>query len=192
MMKKILTIFIVGLIFFSLGYYAANLINQTKCGSLISGGITIPFSEQTSNLASLGIKNATGEVKEIRGNAITLIMDETAISQTSTSTEEKIVLTDSKTKVYKMVLKDQTAFQQEVDEFNKKTQDNSAGTSTQNQINQTDLQPPQPFDETLADFSDIKAGDKIGAMATVNIENLKEFTAIEIYIYPIMPKSYHP
>jgi len=143
-------------------------------------------------LSGLEIKNLIGEVKKIENNKITL---KTAPLEPLADPEldERIVLISNNTKIYKYEEKDAAVYKQEMEEFNKKMQQQLRPTS-ETSTPSSPIVPPEFRTKKEAAVSDLKENQRINVIAAENIKDKKEFTAIEIDIegMPVMPNLGSP
>jgi hypothetical protein len=195
MIKQIIVlVIVVAFIFFALGLVSANqLIKTVKIGSLSSlTGAQNTFeagweaakqrlkdSGFMPVMGNMEIKTVYGEVKQIKDNQIVIKirpLEPLADPELDTRT----VQIQDDTKVYQLAQNDPDKYQKEMEEFNKKMQEQmkDPGKSQTN----NPIAAPEPFTKKLVSLSDVKQGQQISALAATNIITAKEFKAVEILI----------
>ncbi|MBI4812214.1 hypothetical protein HY798_02050 [Candidatus Falkowbacteria bacterium] len=133
-------------------------------------------------MGQIEVKTVSGEVKEIRDGEIVLKirpLEPLADSEL----DERIAEVGEETKIYQLTQKDQTVYQKEMEEFNKKLQEQAQdGVS----VPPVSFTPPTPFDKKEISLSLIKAGRQISISSQNDIKNAKRFKAAEITISPAL------
>lgn len=145
---------------------------------------------------NMEIKSVNGEVKVIKGDKITLkirplepLADE--------NLDERIISINNQTKIYEMVQKDSKLFQAEMDEYNKKMQEQMKAMDPSKPVDPTKiiepLMPPQSFDKKEIKIDAIKVGSQITVQSEKDLKNEKNITAQEIVVQqnmaPIAPMA---
>lgn len=128
------------------------------------------------------MKSVLGQIADVSNNKITLKIRPIEPLDDPELDNRIIVVTDS-TKIYQMVQKDQTQYQKEMDEFNKKIQEQMKSPEKMTSL----IAPPELFTKEEATISDLKADQQIEVSSDDNIRNAKEFEAVEIQIQASMP-----
>jgi uncharacterized protein YkvS len=187
MKRTIIISLIVALIFFTLGYLIGGAkVNPT--GQLVKGANTFQagweaakkrltesgFSPIMGN--NLEIKSVFGQVKKIEGKNITLKI-RSLEPLADPNLDERTVVVNENTKIYQLEQKNQKDYQKEMDEFNKKLQEQTK-TSALGQIGL--LTPPEFFTKKTVALADIKVGQQLTVIAADNIKEAKEIKALEI------------
>ncbi len=206
MKPTIIISLVVALVFFTLGYVlGASLPSPTGSktgGSLLSslntGANTFQAGWEAAKkrlsdsgfgtpMANLEIKNLTGQVTAVKGNAITLKIRPLE-PLADPSLDERTVIVDSNTKIYVLAQKDQAEYQKEMEDFNKKMQEQLKNPPKPGQAPASPagaIMPPELFVKKSASLSDIKVGATISVVAVdKDIKNVKQFTAAEIIVQP--------
>lgn len=189
--KTIVLVIVVALIFFALGLFSANLLNQgVKIGQ-------IPTGEKIQNTFQAGweaakqrlkdsgfvpmmenmeIKMVYGEIKDIKDNQI-LLKIRPLEPLADPELDDRIIQIQSDTKIYQLVQKNPVEYQKEIEEYNKKINEQMKNPTN---MGSTSLVMPEPFIKKSASLSDIKVGQQISVFATNDIKTVKQFTAVEI------------
>lgn len=135
------------------------------------------FMPMLDDIESMEIKTANGEVTEINGNKISVKIYPLE-PLADPEMDNRVIEVDENTKIYQLILKDQTEFQKELDEFRKKIDER-----VNNLEGKTEpLTPPSGFIEQESSLTAIQVGQQITVTAEQDIKNLKQFKAIEIII----------
>ncbi|MHB1163222.1 MAG: hypothetical protein ACYCZZ_01710 [Minisyncoccota bacterium] len=119
------------------------------------------------------VRTLSGTVTAVNGTQFTLHTQSTNPFD-DPSLSDRTVLTDSSTVVVKLVPKDPTVFQTEMNAFIKA---NPVPSSASNSPT-----PPEPFTRTTVSAATIAAGDTLIVTSAENIKTLKEFSASQIQI----------
>lgn len=128
------------------------------------------------------IKSVSGQITDVLNNKITLKIRPVEPLDDPELDNRIVAITDS-TKIYQMVQKDQAQYQKEIDEFNKKMQEQMK--SPEKMI--SPIISPELFIKKEVAISDLKADQQITVSSDDNIRNAKEFKAVEIQIQATMP-----
>jgi len=201
-MKKLIIIsLVVALVFFTLGY-AVGGTKVTSSGQLAVGANTyqagwdaakkrLADSGFADPMANLEVKNVSGEVTAVQGNAITLKI-RSLEPLADPSLDERTIIVDANTKIYILEQKDQAQYQSEMADFNKKMQEQLKTPPAPGQTPTAPagaITPPEFLIKKETGISDIKTGAQINVIAAdKDIKNTKQFNAAEISIQqaPIM------
>ncbi len=181
--KFIVIAIIVAIVCFALGLIVALQSNKTGL-SLGENTFQAGWDAAKQRLAESGfapaiagmeIKTISGEVKEIKGNKISLKIRPLE-PLADPKLDNRSVVVDDNTKIYNLVSRDPVEYQKEMDAYNKKMQE---------QMNKpaTEAQPlvfPEFFIKKEVRLSDLKAGQQITVTTDKDIKNVQEFKAIEI------------
>ncbi len=135
------------------------------------------------------VKTANGTVKKVSNGTITLQTnqgDPMATQGTNTLT----IHTDSNTKIYQLVQKDQAQFQQEMADFQKKLTEQQATLKDQasSPVQSAPVIPPMMQEKKEISFNDLKEGQQLSITTNENIRSKAEFTASEIDVQ-VAPQS---
>jgi len=131
------------------------------------------------------IKTLSGQVEKVDGSNITLKINNALDPLADPNLGTRIVATDSNTKFFQQTQKDQATYQKEMEDFNKKMQEQkSAGkTAAAPPTNpEQPLTPPQPFEKKEISLADIKADQQVTVTSADNIKDAKQFKATEITV----------
>ncbi len=193
-MKKIIIIALVtALVFFTLGY----LIGTTKVNptnQLAKGANTYQAGWEAAKqrMVDFGFyplmdktefKSIYGQVKEVNNKAVTLKIKPLE-PLADPSLDERIVEIDANTKIYINQPREQKEYQQAMEDYDKKLQEQVKIQPDEGGVLNTDkIMPPEPYTKKLGNFSDIKVGAELNIIALDNdIKNIKQFKAAEIII----------
>jgi len=197
MKKTIIISLVVALVFFTLGYLIGS-INITPTGQLVKGANTyqagwdaakkrLSDSGFAAPMANLEIKNVSGQAIAVQGDAITLKIGPLE-PLADPSLDERTINVDANTKIYILEQKDQTQYQSEMAEFNKKMQEQLKNPPKPGETPAAAagaIMPPEFFVKKEASISDIKVGMNINVIAAdKDIKNAKQFSAAEINLQP--------
>lgn len=189
---------VVALIFFSLGYLIGSA-KVSPTGKLAISANTFQAGWEAAKkrladsgfaapMANLEINNVSGQVTAIQDNAITLKIRPLE-PLADPSLDERIVKVDANTKIYTLEQKDQAQYQKEMEDFNKKMQEQLKNPPKPGQAPIPpvgDVGPPEFFVKKEASISDIKVGMNINVIAAdKDIKNAKQFSAAEINLQPV-------
>lgn len=143
------------------------------------------------NAETEDIKNISGAVQEINGNKLTIkIMPLEPLADPSL--DIRIVVVEENTKITLKEQKSSEIFNKEIEEYNKKMQDNLKERLEEKSASDSNIiTPPSFFTEKKASIADIKTGMQIAVKAEQNIKEAKEFIAstVEIMSYEQAVKS---
>lgn len=186
--KLIVIIVITALISFSLGLLTTSLIasNQIKANQQKFFQAGWQAAKERLNdsgyypQVNMEIKNLSGEIKSISDNKISLKIHPLE-PLANPDLDNRLVVVDNNTKIYKLGAKSQVEYQKEVTEFNKQIQG-----INNNSTKPESLTPPQYFNKIPASSTELKVGQMITVLANQDIKNLKEFTAVEISLQSIL------
>jgi len=197
MKKPIIISLVVALVFFTLGYLIGG-INITPTGQLVKGANTfqagwdaakkrLSDSGFAAPMANFEINNVSGQVTAVKDNDITLKIRPLE-PLADPSLDERIVKVDANTKIYTLEQKDQAQYQKEMEDFNKKMQEQLKNPLEPGQAPAAAagaITPPDFFVKKEASISDIKVGMNINVIAAdKDIKNAKQFSAAEINLQP--------
>lgn len=127
--------------------------------------------------AASDLRTVSGTVTLVSGNRIT-IHTQSMDPFLDPSLLDRTIIVSGDTKIISLSQKDQKVVQAEMEEFMKRVQSGVSMTQT--------VVAPEPFTRVNVSISDIKVGDMIIVTASENIKTMKEFTASEIQITPMM------
>ncbi|MEA3344505.1 MAG: hypothetical protein U9Q16_02405 [Patescibacteria group bacterium] len=192
MFKQISILVVVALIFFSLGFYIgtkderiASVINNNNQLDTFQAG----WEAAKDRLAETGftpfieteeITSVDGEVINIENNKIELKIRPLG-PLSDPDLDQRIVRISQDTKIYQLEEKDSEEYEKEMNQFNKRMQE-----QMDNPELAEPLDPPDFFLKKEADIDSIRIGDQLTAIAKENIKEIKEFEAIEIIVQPTM------
>ena len=133
------------------------------------------------------IRNLSGTIDLISGDTITLKDVTSANLLSDPGLDIRTVHVSSDTKFYQLTQKDGAQFQKEMEDFQKKMQEQAASATPTNQP----LTPPQPQEKKELSLSDLVVGQSVAVTSSENIGDKKEFTATEISVQPVpvMPET---
>jgi len=189
---------VVALIFFSLGYLIGSA-KVSPTGKLAISANTFQAGWEAAKkrladsgfaapMANLEIKNVSGQAIAVQGDAITLKIGPLE-PLADPNLDERIVKIDNNTKIYILEQKDQTQYQSEMAEFNKKMQEQLKNPPKPGETPAAAagaIMPPEFFVKKEASISDIKVGMNINVIAAdKDIKNAKQFSAAEINLQPV-------
>jgi len=189
---------VVALIFFSLGYLIGSA-KVSPTGKLAISANTFQAGWEAAKkrladsgfaapMANLEIKNVSGQAIAVQGDAITLKIGPLE-PLADPSLDERTINVDANTKIYILEQKDQTQYQSEMAEFNKKMQEQLKNPPKPGETPAAAagaIMPPEFFVKKEASISDIKVGMNINVIAAdKDIKNAKQFSAAEINLQPV-------
>jgi len=138
------------------------------------------------------VKNLSGSVQSVSGNNITIKIRPLE-PLADPNLDERIVETDSNTKIYLLEQKNYATYKKELDAYSQKTASQVANLPKIAPLSTSSLiAPPEQFIKKTASVSDIKAGYTIDVAAATDIKNAKNFTAVEIEIQPALNQAPAP
>lgn len=137
--------------------------------------------------AGMEIRNLSGTIDLISGDTITLKDVTSANLLSDPGLDIRTVHVSSDTKFYQLTQKDGAQFQKEMEDFQKKMQEQTGNDPLANQP----IAPPQPQDKKEITIAELKVGQLVEIISADNIGEKKEFTATEIttQAMPIMPTA---
>ncbi|MFH1583175.1 MAG: hypothetical protein ABIB72_02555 [Candidatus Falkowbacteria bacterium] len=193
MKQTIIISLVVALVFFTLGYLIGSA-KISPTGQLAIGANTYQAGWEAAKkrladsgfglpMADFEINNVSGQVTAVKGDAITLkIMPLELLADPNL--DERIIKVDANTKIYVLEQKDQAEYQKEMEDFDKKMQEQINNMPAPGEIPASPVDaitPPGFFVKKEISISGIKVGDNISVIAADNdIKNTKQFTAAEI------------
>lgn len=182
MPKQIITIIIIALGSFALGFFisdynplAANQEDTFEAGwqaaeeRLRETGYFPSLPEEEINFVN-------GEIKEINGNKISLNINPLE-PLADPELDIRIIEVGENTKIYQTEKKDHEEYQSEMEEFNEAMQ-----AEIDNPEIMAGLTPPEPFTEKEINLSLLQAGHQILVQAEEDIRNIKQFKVIKIVV----------
>jgi len=188
MPKQIITIIIIALIFFGLGFYANSYYKSTITDTYQAGwdaaklrleetGFIMPMTE------GMEITSVSGEVQEIKDNKISLKIYPLE-PLADPSLDDRIIEVDENTKIYQLVERDQAEYQREMAEFNQRMQEQMENPETMAELGEY----PEPYTKQEISLTNIQTGQQITVLAQEDIKDTKQFKAIEITVQfrPVM------
>lgn len=198
MKKNIIISLVVAMIFFTLGYFAGgakvNLIGQPiKGDNTFQSGWEAAKKRLTDSgfISAAGdfvVKTISGQVTAVESDAIILKIRPLEPLADS-NLDERIIKIDANTKIYILTQKDQTQYQSEIADFNKKMQEqlkHQYGLGQTSASSAVAITAPELFTKKETSLSDIKVRTMVGVVAADNdIKNTKQFNAVEIDIYSL-------
>lgn len=199
MKKQIITVFfLIAVIFTVIGFFVAM---KTNIGKDILGLGKIDATEKTkeesfqagweaakkrlieTGFYSEPVITGEGEIKNIDGQ-ITGTKDNEIIFKIRPTDpfddpelDYRIAKFDDFTKFYQLIRKDQSQYEKEIIEYDKKIQD-----QTKDSVTIQRVLPPEEFIKKEISFNNIKIGQQIIASSRDNISTAKEFVASEIIV----------
>ena len=195
MKQTIIISLIAALVFFTLGYLIGSA-KISPTGQLAIGANTYQAGYEAAKqrladsgfaapMADFEIKNVSGQVTAVQGDDITLKIRPLE-PLADVDLDERTIKVDANTKIYALAEKDQTQYQKEMADFNKKMQEQVNNMPAPGEIPASSagaIMPPEFFIKKPASLSDIKVGNNINVIAAdKDIKNTKQFTAAEINI----------
>lgn len=190
MIKQTITIIIVtALVFFGLGfvfadYYKSDSNNGTFQDGwnaakqrLIDSGLA-PMMEE-----DIEITLVDGKVKQINGDKIILSIHPLG-PLTDPELDERIVQIDNNTKFYQLKEKDEAQYQEEMEEFDNRIEEQEEQIDNL-EIDIKPIFPPEMFIREEVSFSNIKIDQELAVIAQEDIKDTKEFKAVEIVVQSI-------
>ena len=134
-----------------------------------NAGILPPSASETQ------VTNFSGKVLSVNGQKLDLkIVSVDPFAPKDL--EVRTVVADQSTVIERLSMKDQAAFQKELDAFNKQVQAKGGA------ANVSPGEYPNPFITETIQMSDIKTDDIVTVMSNENIANAKSFTASKISV----------
>ena len=183
MKKSTIISLLVALIFFSLGYLVGGVsISSSRSSNTYETG----WAAAKKRLADTGfypvmnnfeVRSISGEVKKIASNSLTIKI-RALEPLADANLDERTIVVGADTKIYQLEQKDQATYQKEIEEFNKKAQE-QAKNAVPGQAGES-ITPPEFFAKKTVALTDIKAGQQLTAVAADDIKNTKEIKALEI------------
>ncbi len=182
-MTKQTTIIIIALVFFILGFVSNNVYHkQIKGDDTFEAGWQAAkqrlaesgFSPMTEDMEIVSIN---GEVKQIQDNKISLKINPLE-PLADPKLDIRIIEVDSNTKIYQLTQRDQEQYQKEMEEFDKKAQE-------QMENPEAIAEPggyPEPYTKEEVSLDNIQVGQLISVEAQENIKDVKQFKAIGVII----------
>jgi len=180
----------VAVVCFVFGFLVSSQLNkmQGKLGQLLLGGGQNTFqagweaakqrlkdSGFAPAMVGMEIKTLLGEVKEIKGDRISLKIRPLE-PLADPELDNRVVIVDDNTKIYQLEPKDQKVYQKELEDFNEKMREQTV----QPGALPLPATPPEYFTKKQINMADLKIGQQITVVADKDIKNDKEFKAIEI------------
>ena len=190
--QTIITIIIIALIFFGIGFVFANYYkldsnNNTYQAGWDAAKQRLEESGFVPMIEDMEITSVSGEVEQIQDNKISLsiyVLEPLA----DPSLDSRIIEVDENTKIYQLIEKNQEQLQKEMDEFNQKMQEQTNNP----EITSEPIMPPELFNRQEISFNNLQIGQQITVLAQEDIKDKKEFKAVEINIQfmpePAMPE----
>ena len=192
----IVIIIAVALVFFVLGYVVSSQVKPPgKIGPAGQNTFQAGWEAAKKRLAetetgftptaaNTEIKTISGEIKEIKGNKISLKIRPLE-PLADPELDNRVVIVDDNTKIYQLEPKDPKVYQKELEDFNKKMQEQIV----QPGVAPQPVTPPEYFTKKQIKLADLKIGQQVTVAADKDIKNSKEFKAIEISLQsmPITP-----
>ena len=132
------------------------------------------FAPEINN--EIEVKMVTGEIMGIKDNKINLKINPLT-PLADADLDDRIVLINKNSLIYKLVEKNQQKQEEEMKEFEEKIMKNK----NLNQEFESPM-PPEFFNKEKIKISDIEIGQRVSVMAQKDIKEVKEFTAEEIII----------
>jgi len=180
MTKQTITIIIIALLSFGLGYFlAASDRNEFQAGwdaanqRLTEIGYLEPESEEGAE-----IKTISGEVAGIEGDKISLKINRPLDPLADPELDIRIVRIDNETKIVLRIVRDEEELMKEMEEFENKM----AELEEREEESEQWPSEPKSFIIKEGSLSDIKIGQRISVVAGENIKAVKEFTALELTV----------
>lgn len=127
------------------------------------------------------VKNITGTIEAVSGNAITLKVTMPGLISTPALATRTVTI-DGSTKILQLVQRDQAQIQKEFEVFNEKMKAQQSNPSSNPQ---DPPYPPQMQDKKDASVGDLKIGQIITIQAAEDIKNKQQFVATEIQIQQV-------
>ncbi|MFZ2226087.1 MAG: hypothetical protein WA064_01050 [Candidatus Moraniibacteriota bacterium] len=194
--KTLIATIILIILFFGTGIFLGTKIKKTSAPSNQENTYQAGWDAAKKQLekkgigsvpAGMEIKNLSGTIDLISGNTLTLKNVSSADILSDPSLDTRIVQVSADTKFYQLVQKDGAQFQKEMEDFQKKMQEQAASATPTNQP----LTPPQPQEKKELALSDLVVGQSVAVTSSENIGDKKEFTATEISVQPVpvMPEA---
>jgi len=185
MPKQTITIIIIALGAFALGFFISDYsplaANQNQEDTFEAGWQAAEQRlEETGYFPSLSeeeeINSVSGEIKEIRGNKITLnIFPLEPLANPELDT--RVIEVGEETKIYQMEEKNQEQYQREMADFEEAMQ-----TAVDNPENLIDIVPPDSFTEKEISLDSLQIGQQISAQAEEEIRDIQQFKVIKIVV----------
>ena len=185
MFKQIFTIIIIAIIFFGLGFYLSSIYKPVAGDNTFEAGWEAAKQRLSetgfmSLIEGMEIKSVDGEVKQIQDNKISLKIRPLE-PLADPDLDNRIVEVDQNTKIYKLVEKDQAQYQKEMEEFNRRMEEQMKNPEAVTEL----VVPPEPYNKEEISLADIKVGQRIAVSAQENIKDKKQFKAVEITVQPL-------
>lgn len=129
------------------------------------------------------MKMVTGEIMGIKNNKINLKINPLT-PLADADLDDRIVLINKNSLIYKLVEKNQQKQEEEMKEFEEKMREFEEKIMKNKNLNQEfeSPMPPEFFNKEKIKISDIEIGQRVSVMAQKDIKEVKEFTAEEIVI----------
>lgn len=181
MPKQIITIIIIALISFGLGFVGNIYYKSTTDDTFQAGWDAAKQRLEESGfypmMERIEVKIATGEVKQIQDNKISLKIYPLE-PLADPDLDDRIIEVDENTKIYQLVERDQVEYQKELEEFNRRMEEQMANPETMAELGEY----PEPYTKQEINLTDIEIGQQITVLAQKDIKDTKQFKAIEITI----------
>ena len=174
--KKALIVLLILIIGIAVGFAGGRYYKSKSSSSKIADSGCEAKLEKAKTMfpSMLEMKSVSGKIKEIKEK--TVILEAIGINPLEDSPATREITVGENTKIVKSESKDQTAFQKEMEEYQKTI-------SIQTDKPQT---PPIPFSEKEVSLADLKVGDQVLIEASENIKDKTSFEAVKITLQ-IMP-----
>jgi hypothetical protein len=190
MLKQIPILAVIALAFFSLGFYI-GMKDREICSIVLNENQTDAFQSgweaAKDRLAETGfvpfveideITSVEGQVIRTQNNKIELKIQPLE-PLSDPDLDQRIIEVTAETKIYQLEEKENALYEREMNEFNKKMQEQIENPELAELID-----PPDFFLKKEIDLNSIKVGDQLRANAQGNIKEIKEFEAVEIILQP--------
>ena len=189
--KQIITIILIAVIFFVLGY-ALNGNGGVSVRGVNSGedSFQAGWEAAKKRLAETGfgpisgmgmeVRFISGNIQEVKNDKITIKIN--PLEPLADPNLDTRIIGLSHTKIYKMVERDPVQYQKEMNEFNEKMQEQINNPSTNGGVMPEPLIPPEMFNKQEVDISELQVGQQISITTKEDIREIKQFEAEEITI----------
>ena len=118
----------------------------------------------------------SGSIKSIQGETLLVSLSYPKDLFSDFSLDERMVTIDAGTKIVRIVAKDATLFQKELEEYQKRRSESGPEDSVK-------LTPPQMFEKRATNHSFLKVGQSINITTLENVKDKKNFIAATIEIW---------
>ena len=179
--QTLITIIITGLIGFGLGYsFAPTDETDTFQAGWDAAKQRLEESGFYPMIEDMEITSVSGTVEEVKDNKISLKIYPLE-PLADPELDNRVIEVDEKTEIYQLVQRDQAEYQRELEEFNKKMQEQMENPEAMAEMTEPVMPPEMSLKQEIS-LTDIQVGQQISVRADEDIKDTKQFKAIEITV----------